>query len=225
VYKQYSSIADVHNLQFTVTQALGFSVFTSRTLVTEWKVSVTTRHSKHTSRVRMRVYWPAAQHWAWRGIHRKHLFCCPLQPLGTDHSKKHSLAILVWRQPRTRMFSVRCTGSVRARTTENTAPVLLAACVLRTLPGNGSMYHSMFTFYCKYFMNRKGLLLQLSCIYVCFIYYVCTTYVNWQVFSLLRIKYMMRYCSVKSPETETLFFLYVCMYLCVQLCIVTTHYL
>jgi hypothetical protein len=34
---QYSTIADLHNLQFTVTHALGFSVFTSRILVTELK--------------------------------------------------------------------------------------------------------------------------------------------------------------------------------------------
>jgi hypothetical protein len=33
--KQYSAIADLHNLQFTVTHALGFSVFSSRILVTE----------------------------------------------------------------------------------------------------------------------------------------------------------------------------------------------
>jgi hypothetical protein len=34
-YNQYSAIADLHNLQFTVTHVLGFSVFTSRLLVTE----------------------------------------------------------------------------------------------------------------------------------------------------------------------------------------------
>jgi hypothetical protein len=38
-YKQYSIIADLHNLQFTVTHALGFSHFTSRTLVVELKQS------------------------------------------------------------------------------------------------------------------------------------------------------------------------------------------
>jgi hypothetical protein len=31
----YSAIADIHTLQFTVTHALGFSVFTSRILVTD----------------------------------------------------------------------------------------------------------------------------------------------------------------------------------------------
>jgi hypothetical protein len=30
---------------------------------------------ENTSSVRMRVYWPADQHWAWRREHRKHLFC------------------------------------------------------------------------------------------------------------------------------------------------------
>jgi hypothetical protein len=39
IYKQYSTIADLHNLQFTVTHALGFSVFISRILVTELKQS------------------------------------------------------------------------------------------------------------------------------------------------------------------------------------------
>jgi hypothetical protein len=38
-YEQYSAIADLHNLQFTVTHALGFPVFTSRILVTELKQS------------------------------------------------------------------------------------------------------------------------------------------------------------------------------------------
>jgi hypothetical protein len=38
-YKQYSAIADLHNLQFTVTHALGFRVFASRILVTELKAS------------------------------------------------------------------------------------------------------------------------------------------------------------------------------------------
>jgi hypothetical protein len=37
--KQYSAIADLHNLQFAATPALGFSVFTSRILVTELKQS------------------------------------------------------------------------------------------------------------------------------------------------------------------------------------------
>jgi hypothetical protein len=36
-YWQYSAIADLQNLQFTVTQALGFSVFTSRILATDLK--------------------------------------------------------------------------------------------------------------------------------------------------------------------------------------------
>jgi hypothetical protein len=34
-YKQYSAIADLHTLQFTVTHAIGFSVFTSRILATD----------------------------------------------------------------------------------------------------------------------------------------------------------------------------------------------
>jgi hypothetical protein len=38
-YKQYNVIADLHNLQLTVTHAIGFSVFTSRILITEIKKS------------------------------------------------------------------------------------------------------------------------------------------------------------------------------------------
>jgi hypothetical protein len=38
-YKQYNAIADLHNLQFTVTHAIGFPVFTGRILVTELKQS------------------------------------------------------------------------------------------------------------------------------------------------------------------------------------------
>jgi hypothetical protein len=34
-YRQYSAIADLHTLQFTVTYALGFSVFISRILATD----------------------------------------------------------------------------------------------------------------------------------------------------------------------------------------------
>jgi hypothetical protein len=45
-YKQSSAIADLHNLQFTVTYALGFSVFTSHILVTGLKQSVT-KFSNH----------------------------------------------------------------------------------------------------------------------------------------------------------------------------------
>jgi hypothetical protein len=33
--RNYSAIADLHTLQFTVTQALGYSVFTSRILATD----------------------------------------------------------------------------------------------------------------------------------------------------------------------------------------------
>jgi hypothetical protein len=38
-YIQYSAIADLHNLQFTVTHGLGFSALTSRLLVSELKQS------------------------------------------------------------------------------------------------------------------------------------------------------------------------------------------
>jgi hypothetical protein len=38
-YNQNSCIADLHNLKFTVAHAVGFSVFASRLLVTELKLS------------------------------------------------------------------------------------------------------------------------------------------------------------------------------------------
>jgi hypothetical protein len=38
-YRQYSAITDLHNLQFTVTHALGFSVFTSHILATDLQQS------------------------------------------------------------------------------------------------------------------------------------------------------------------------------------------
>jgi hypothetical protein len=38
-YRQYSTIAILHSSQFTVPHALGFSVFTSRILVTDWSQS------------------------------------------------------------------------------------------------------------------------------------------------------------------------------------------
>jgi hypothetical protein len=44
-YTQYSAIADLYNLQFTVAQALGFSVFTSRVLATD--LNTETRSSNH----------------------------------------------------------------------------------------------------------------------------------------------------------------------------------
>jgi hypothetical protein len=54
---QYSAIVDLRNLQFTVTQALGFAVFTRRILVTELKQfqcalrsnERSTDHKKHRS--------------------------------------------------------------------------------------------------------------------------------------------------------------------------------
>jgi hypothetical protein len=48
-YKWYSAIADLHILQFTVTHALGFSVFTNRILATDFiTLIVTAAHMKST---------------------------------------------------------------------------------------------------------------------------------------------------------------------------------
>jgi hypothetical protein len=43
-YRHYSSIAVLHTFQFTVTHALGFSVFTSRILATDISLSLQTTH-------------------------------------------------------------------------------------------------------------------------------------------------------------------------------------
>jgi hypothetical protein len=44
-YNQYSAIADLHNLQFTVAHALGFSVFISHLLATDLNTeTVTSNH-------------------------------------------------------------------------------------------------------------------------------------------------------------------------------------
>jgi hypothetical protein len=37
--RNYSDVADLHSFEFTVTHALGFSVFTSRILATDWSQS------------------------------------------------------------------------------------------------------------------------------------------------------------------------------------------
>jgi hypothetical protein len=41
-YNRYSAIDDLHNLQFTVAHALGFSVFTSRLLATDLNTETST---------------------------------------------------------------------------------------------------------------------------------------------------------------------------------------
>jgi hypothetical protein len=41
-YSQYSAIADLHNLQFTVAHELGFSVSTSRLLATDLNTETST---------------------------------------------------------------------------------------------------------------------------------------------------------------------------------------
>jgi hypothetical protein len=46
-YRQYSTITDVHTLQFTVTQALGFSAFNSHILARDLSLSITVT-SDHT---------------------------------------------------------------------------------------------------------------------------------------------------------------------------------
>jgi hypothetical protein len=75
--------------------------------------------------LRMCIHWPVTQHRAGRGINRKILFCCPLQPPDTDHRRKHSLSTVVWcHHVRQNVPNARCITMVLAWTTENTAPLL-----------------------------------------------------------------------------------------------------
>jgi hypothetical protein len=39
-YKKYSAVADLHTVQFTVTHARGFSIFTSRILATDFTIVI-----------------------------------------------------------------------------------------------------------------------------------------------------------------------------------------
>jgi hypothetical protein len=50
-YRQYSSIADIHNLHFTAAHALGFPVFTSRLLATELNTNYNNLTGLHTPRI------------------------------------------------------------------------------------------------------------------------------------------------------------------------------
>jgi hypothetical protein len=91
--------------------------------------------------------------------------CVSIDPLpstrhGSDHTEntssvvsynhsarntaENSLYIVVWRHwVRENVFRLRCISTFRARTMENTAPELLATCVFRELPSNGSLRHIM----------------------------------------------------------------------------------
>jgi hypothetical protein len=55
-----------------------------------------------------------------------------------------SSLLLLWRH-RARGSCASFIATVRARTTESIAPVLLAACVLRALPSNGAIFHNILT--------------------------------------------------------------------------------
>jgi hypothetical protein len=67
----------------------------------------------------------------------------PSSGLGADLQKTFAClisSIVVWRhRAHVNVPSARCIATVRARVTESTAPELLAACVLRALPGSGSI--------------------------------------------------------------------------------------
>jgi hypothetical protein len=75
-YNQYSAIADLHTLQFTVAHALGFSVSTSHILATDLNTgTITSNHYENTCYVlsRIRVYWFATGHGA---DHIEDSYCC-----------------------------------------------------------------------------------------------------------------------------------------------------
>jgi hypothetical protein len=63
-YTQYSAIADLHNLEFTVTHALGFSVFTRRVLAMDFN-----------------TYTSSSNHYEVFLLFRLQLLCTPLSYL------------------------------------------------------------------------------------------------------------------------------------------------
>jgi hypothetical protein len=66
----------------------------------------------------------------------------------TTQYRKHSFSVSLAARIACRL------ATVAARTTENTASVLLAACVLRALSSNGSMHHNItFTFHASVSMS------------------------------------------------------------------------
>jgi hypothetical protein len=86
---------------------------------------------------------------AWSGPYKKHLFCYPLQSPVMDHSRKHSLSTAVrLHLVGENVFTVRCIATIRAWITENNAPLLFTACVLRALPSNGCMRHNIYVVQC-----------------------------------------------------------------------------
>jgi hypothetical protein len=98
----------------------------------------------------------------------------PSNGLGADLQKTSAcltFSIVVWRhRARVNLPSARCMTTVRTRTTENTAPALLAACVLRTLPGSGSIRHTILVYKrnCLFISIRMfGLTKVLSWFYMC----------------------------------------------------------
>jgi hypothetical protein len=208
-YKQYSAIADLHNLEFTLTHALGFSAFTSHILVTELKRLTVTIYSNHTLILHGLTFNSSTTNFPWLSstdnlilillyfvvrhcipilltlsilktgslVESRHgqrstentcyvSDCVSMGPLpstghGADHIENTSSVVPYNHSARTKAgntcslllcdvtayarmcFSVRCIATVCALTTENTAPVLLAACVLRALPSSGSIRHNI----------------------------------------------------------------------------------
>jgi hypothetical protein len=57
-YNWYSAITDLHNLQFTLAQVLGFSVFTSRLLATDLNTETSTSNYYEVSLIfRLQSLW------------------------------------------------------------------------------------------------------------------------------------------------------------------------
>jgi hypothetical protein len=102
----YSVVSYLHNLQFTVTHALGFSVFTSRLLATDLNTETSTWNHyavflsflvQSPWNLRTQLKTPSITHSSILGLPANDL-CCPFKPLARTYIKHvtWSLSIVVW---------------------------------------------------------------------------------------------------------------------------------
>jgi hypothetical protein len=137
-YNYHNAITDFHKLQFTVIYALGFSVSTSRLLATDLDTETTTSN-------RYEVFLPFLAQSPWNlGTQLKFISAASrLAPYshGTDNAE--NTVLLLCGADNTENTSHICccvtsSGMCKLHGHKvNTAPVLLAVCVLRSLPSNG----------------------------------------------------------------------------------------
>jgi hypothetical protein len=82
------------------------------------------RNTENTSYVSECVYWPAVQHWAWSRHMENTSSVVPYNHPARTTTENTASRLLC--DVRENVFSVRCLATVRANTTEHTAPLLLA---------------------------------------------------------------------------------------------------